>query len=682
MDFRSLVRDFGSTELGVRSAKRSGFGPGDAVRGPAFYLIPFLITLMLLLSSAALRAAVLPEGFEESLVAEGLIAPTAMAFTPDGRIFVTQQGGELKVIKNGELLQLPFVTVTTTSVYEGGLLGVAIDPEFVSNHYVYVYYTALSPTIHNRVSRFTANGDVAVEGSETVLFDLSDPTGALVHNGGATHFGPDGKLYIAVGENAHRENAQSLDNVLGKILRINPDGTIPADNPTSFPGIPGTPVGDSRAIWAVGLRNPYTFAFQPGTGQMFINDVGENLWEEINNGIAGSNYGWGICEGICSPPDPNFRDPLFEYSHGTGATTGCAITGGVFYNPTVPQFPADYIGKYFFGDFCSGWIRRFDPATGMAESFATGISAPLDILVGADGSLYYLARGTGAVYRVRSTQPVRGEFDYDGDGVSDVSVFRRGTGTWYLQRSRDGFYGAQFGASNDRITPADYDGDGKTDIAVYRPETGFWYVLNSSSGTVAFDNFGIAEDLPVPADRDGDGRADLSVFRPSTGIWYYKRSIDGVWAGEQFGTDGDKPVVGSFDGDSRADVAVFRPSTGIWYWRNSSDGIVNGVQFGNSTDLITPADYDGDGRTDVAVFRPSNGVWYMTASGNGAFSAAPFGASEDIPVPADYDGDRLSDLGVFRPSTGTWYWASSSTGAFSALPFGSPGDMPTEAAFR
>jgi hypothetical protein len=441
-------------------------------------------------------------------------------------------------------------------------------------------------------------------------------------------------------------------------------------------------MGQNRAIWAVGLRNPYTFTFQPGTGRMFINDVGQNTWEEINDGVAGANYGWNICEGFCSPPNANYRDPLFEYGHGSSATTGCAITGGVFYNPSTRRFPADYTGRYFFADFCSGWIRRFDPATGTTVPFATGISSPLDLLVGSDGSLYYLANGSGSVFRVSYTRPVGGEFDYDGDGISDVSVFRPATGTWYLRRSRDGFYGAQFGLSTDRITPADYDGDGKTDIAVYRPETGFWYVFDTSDGTITFEYFGVDEDLPVPADRDGDGRADLSVFRPSTGIWYYKRSIDGVWASEQFGTNGDKPVVGDFDGDTRGDVAVFRPSTGVWYWRNSSDGVINGVQFGVSSDLTAPADYDGDGRTDIAVFRPGNGVWYKRNTGNAAFSAAPFGSSGDIPVAADYDGDGLADLGVFRPSSGTWYWTNSSNATVRAARFGAINDRPTEAAFR
>jgi glucose/arabinose dehydrogenase len=358
---------------------------------PALRLIPALF----LLSVLPLTAATLPSGFTETQVASGLSSPTAMAFAPDGRLFVAQQGGALRVIKNGSLLATPFVTVPVNANGERGLLGVAFDPDFASNPYVYVYYTATSPTVHNRVSRFTASGDTAVAGSEVVLLDLNT-LGAEIHNGGALHFGPDGKLYIAAGENGNSANAQTLGNLLGKMLRINKDGTIPTDNPFF-----SSAVGVNRAIWAMGLRNPYTFSFQPGTGRMFINDVGETTWEEIDEGIAGSNYGWPATEGPTT--DTRFRSPTYWYGHGPGSTLGCAITGGAFYNPATQQFPAAYRGTYFFADYCSGWIRNYDPAANTASGFATGTAGVVDLQVSDDGSLYYLARNAGAIYRVTST---------------------------------------------------------------------------------------------------------------------------------------------------------------------------------------------------------------------------------------------------------------------------------------
>lgn len=403
-----------------------------------FRLGAVLLSLAFGLTLAApVKAATLPTNFVETQLAGGLTDPTAMAFAPDGRLFVCQQGGQLRVIKNSALLATPFLTLTVDSNGERGLLGVAFDPNFATNNFIYVYYTATTPSVHNRVSRFTAsvaNPDVAAAGSEVPILDLNN-LGATNHNGGAIHFGPDGKLYIAVGENANSANSQSVGNLLGKILRINSDGTIPNDNPTTFPGIAGSPSGTNRAIWSVGLRNPYTFVFQPGSGRMFINDVGQATWEEINDGIAGSNYGWSICEGVCAPPNANFRDPLLQYGHGSSATTGCAITGGAFYNPTTGNFPNDYVGKYFYAEFCTGWIRRFDPATGTSVPFATGISSPVDLIVTADGSLYYLARGAGAVFRVRFNGPTSTFGDVSGrvtnsnggSGVAGTVVSLAGT---------------------------------------------------------------------------------------------------------------------------------------------------------------------------------------------------------------------------------------------------------------
>jgi uncharacterized repeat protein (TIGR01451 family) len=365
-------------------------------------LSAFVAALAFLAIAPTAGPATLPSGFAETEVVSGLSAPTAMAFAPDGRLFVAEQGGRLRVIKSGMLLAAPFLTVTVDSSGERGFLGVAFDPAFASNGYVYVYYTATTPTLHNRVSRFTASGDVAAAGSEVPILDLNDLSNATNHNGGAIHFGPDGKLYIAVGDNANGANSQTLANVLGKVLRINPDGTIPSDNPFF-----ASAAGINRAIWALGLRNPFTFSFQPGTTRMFINDVGETTWEEIDDGIAGSNYGWPTTEGPTT--DPRFRSPIFWYGHGTGPATGCAITGGAFYNPPVVQFPGSYVGTYFFADFCSGWIRSLDPANGnVVRDFSSGAAAPVDLAVGSDGSLYYLTRGgaSGSVHRVSYTASV------------------------------------------------------------------------------------------------------------------------------------------------------------------------------------------------------------------------------------------------------------------------------------
>ena len=205
----------------------------------------------------------LPPGFTIEKVVGGLTAATALAIAADGRVFVCEQTGSLRVIKHGQLLPEPFVTLRVDHFWERGLIGVALDPMFSSNGFLYVTYVSPDPYPHHRISRFTAAGDVAAPGSEVVLLEGDDqrklggsvPAG---HQGGALHFGKDGKLYVAIGEQTAGSPAQSLGTFQGKLLRINPDGTIPADNPFF-----STAKGKYRAIWALGLRNPFTFAVQP-----------------------------------------------------------------------------------------------------------------------------------------------------------------------------------------------------------------------------------------------------------------------------------------------------------------------------------------------------------------------------------------------------------------------------------
>jgi glucose/arabinose dehydrogenase len=342
--------------------------------------------------SFSASAATLPSGFVETTVASGIVSPTAMAIAPNGRIFVCSQTGALRVIKNGVLLDTPFVTLSVDSVGERGLLGVAFDPHFSLNHYIYLYYTVPGIPSHNRVVRFTANGDVVLPGSRVIVLELDALSTATNHNGGALHFGPDGNLYIAVGDNAKGSNSQNLSKLFGKILRIAPDGTIPLDNPF----VQSTTA--RHEIWAWGLRNPFTFAFRGTTNFMYINDVGQSTWEEIDLGQAGTNYGWPATEGPTT--NPEYESPIYYYGH----SDGCAITGGAFYSPTTPNFPSSYVGKYFFGDYCSGFIRVLNPSTAQATNFITDASQPVDIQVGADGSLYYLARGTGSVMKIRYTR--------------------------------------------------------------------------------------------------------------------------------------------------------------------------------------------------------------------------------------------------------------------------------------
>ncbi len=311
----------------------------------------------------------------------------------------------------------------------------------------------------------------------------------------------------------------------------------------------------------------------------------------------------------------------------------------------------------------------------------TFLNAPEGAVFGAAlNTAYRITYRGGDGNDVAITRVNRANFDFDGDGKSDVSVFRPSNGFWYELLSRNGNFAAQqFGTSEDKIVPADFDGDTKTDIAVFRPSNGVWYQLRSSDNTFNAVQFGTNGDIPVPNDFDGDGKADIAVFRPSNGTWYKLRSLGNQFFAQQFGISTDKPLVGDFNGDGIGDLAVYRD--GIWYLSESPNATFRAVQYGLPTDMPTPADYDGDGATDISVFRPTNGVWYHLNSGsNNSFSAVQFGVAEDKPVPADYDGDGKSDVAVFRPSNSIWYLLRSTAG-FGAVSFGQNGDKPIPNAF-
>ena len=324
----------------------------------------------------------------------GLSNATAIAQTPDGRLLVAEQGGALRVIKAGALLAAPMVSVAVDASGERGLIGVAVHPNFASNGYVYIYHTTTEGGTHNRVSRFVASGDVAAA-APTPLIDLPTLSGATNHNGGAMHFGIDGKLYVAVGDNANSSLAPRLDSVFGKMLRFNDDGSIPSDNPFFT-----SQTGQARSIWAYGLRNPFTFAVQPGTGRIHINDVGQNTWEEINLGVPGANYGWPSSEGPINVVG-GVTGPLFTYKHSAtspagsgpgGFFVGFAIAGGTFYPDSGP-FLVGYRDSYYFADFVTRFVGRYDAQNNASYAFANVSDSPVDLLTGIDGALYVLTRG-------------------------------------------------------------------------------------------------------------------------------------------------------------------------------------------------------------------------------------------------------------------------------------------------
>ena len=409
----------------------------------------FVLVLFVQLPAAApLSAAGPPPDFSDALVTN-LDNPTALAFTPDGRLLIAQQTGQLRVYAGGALLATPALDlavgdkICNDTNTERGLLGVAIDPQFSTNHAVYLYYTfkkfgvcpAGAPTNPNipvnRVSRFTL-GDNNLATDEQILIDnILSPNGN--HNGGDLHFGQDGYLYVSIGDGGADYNGDSGaggDNdatrdqfiLLGKVLRITRDGEIPADNPfrdtdSGRCNLDGrTTKAKCQETFAWGLRNPFRFTFKPGTSELYINDVGQSAWEEIDVGQSGADYGWNCREGAhttgkCSSMPANLVDPIFEYGHGTHPAPSpfqncTAITGGAFV--PVGVWPAPYDGAYLFADVGCSKIFRLIPEGGgtTAVEFATGAGNPNAMIFGPYNStqaLYYAAGGTGQIRRIAYT---------------------------------------------------------------------------------------------------------------------------------------------------------------------------------------------------------------------------------------------------------------------------------------
>jgi glucose/arabinose dehydrogenase len=648
--------------------------------------------------------------------AAGFLAPVAFVQDPAYRAiqYVVEQRGRIRVVNNGTIISPDFLDLRSvvSSGGERGLLGMAFAPDYTSSRRFYVNFTDLSG--NTVIARFQRSADNPFVADPSSRFDLrwdgADGPSYIRqpysnHNGGHLAFGPDGFLYIGLGDGGSGNDpghlAQNPAELLGKMLRI--DVNVSDDHPSGYVVPPGNPFGGAPGtrpeIWSFGLRNPWRYSFDDasrgGTGALVIADVGQGRWEEIDYeppNTGGRNYGWRNREGAhgnLSSPEPAFLpliDPLYEYGHAIGQS----VTGGYVYRGRALG-PA-YRGRYFFADLSGRvWSLGLSPEAATGEAHATDIlghtqalggSSQLGLIssfgAGWDAELYIVSYSRGLILKIEAnrTFPPR-DGDFDADRQTDVTVFRPADGTWYLRYTTLSAMGiVPWGGAGDLPVSADYDGDGALDIAVFRPANGEWHIRYTSSPPSAALLWGGENDVPVPGDYDGDGVTDIAVFRRSNGGWYIRYSAAPTDAAVVWGGGDDIPVAADYDADGKTDVAVFRPTNGTWYIRYSGAPVSAAVVWGGIGDRPTPTDFDGDGKAEIALFRLSNGTWYIRHTATPTDAALVWGGEGDHPVPADFDGDGIADLAVFRPSDGNWYIRYSGRSTAGVVLWGAAGDVP------
>ncbi|MBX3282812.1 MAG: VCBS repeat-containing protein [Acidobacteria bacterium] len=510
---------------------------------------------------------------------------------------------------------------------------------------------------------FQVPGDAACGSQIDLSFDIAD---------GATHYSATKSYNLGVLQTTLAEN---FDGVTAPNL---PSGWV--QNQTVGTGITWTTVtspnnsapnsafaNDPGAVNATAIESP---AFNISSANSVLT---------FKNNYATEN---------------TFDGAVLEIKIGSGMWTDFVTAGGAFtaggYNGTIStSFQSPIGGRQAWTGNSAGFITT----TATFPAAAVGQSVQLRWLMASDSSVSATGISIDNItvtsgYLCNAPAANKARADFDGDGKSDLSVFRPSEGNWYLELTGNVPAGLpalsviHWGASGDELVPGDYDGDGATDYAVWRandtPGVTDFYILNSGSFTYNGISHGSIGDIPVVGDYDGDGKADAAVFRPSNATWYLWRSTDGGTTVVPFGNSTDIPVAMDSDGDGKTNLAVFRPSENNWYIMDASGSQVSVFQFGTTGDRLVPADYDGDDKDDVAVYRPSNGTWYILHSTDGSVSFIPFGISTDMPAPADYDGDGKDDIAVYRG--GTWYGLFS-TGGTGTAQFGVATDIPIPSAY-
>ncbi len=587
-----------------------------------------------------------PSNLTFKAITGGLTSPVFITYSADGsgRLFVVEQPGRIRIIKNGTLLATPFLDIHTLirSGGEQGLIALAFHPSYKTNGKFYVVYTA--PRIGDstgsvltleQFSVSAGNPDLANSNSGSVLLTIDHPINSN-HNGGTLAFGQDGYLYWSTGDGGDGgdppNNAQNLSRLLGKILRIDVNSGSPYGIPTTNPFFSSADPNVRKEIWAYGFRNPWRLSFDRLTHDLYIGDVGQSAREEIDVQPAGSaggeNYGWRVMEGsLCFNPASGCDRsgkvlPVAEYDH----TLGCSVTGGYVYRGS--NFPS-LAGYYFYGDFCSGRLFSLinNPQTGWTATQL--VDTPYGISTfGEDeqGELYFADYNTGTIYNLQS-QPL---------SKDTVGVYRPSNGALFLKNSNT---------------------TGFADIAV---------------------NYGVPGDYPVVGDWDGDGDATIGIYR--NGVFYLRNSNTAGFADIvfPFGLPGDQPVAGDWNNDGKDTIGVYRNGTFFLRNTNSTGAPSAAFALGIPGDVGIAGDWDGNGFDTTGVFRPSNGALYLKNTNTTGFADIQinYGIGGDKPITGDWNNDGVDTIGVYR--NGTFYLRNSNSIGFADIVFalGIPGDAP------
>jgi len=664
-----------------------------------FLRITFTIAVALFLFGYGLLPAEAADGKTDRSFNSGPLFPSdvfAIVVQPDGKILV---GGDFAgPTRNGIARLHPNGSLDEGFGFAGSganqVRAVALQPD--GKILIGGYFTSVNGTMRSRIARLNADGTLDTSfnpGTGVGGFDIAMRSIVVQ---------ADGKIMI--GGLFSTYNGMSRIN----IARLNPDGGLDE----SFNA--GTVTG--------GATGGIVTAIVPQPdGKLLVGGYFTSIGGTTSQGI--------IRLGTTGTPDPTFASGTGT-SHGVNsvelAPDGKVLIGGFFtsYNGVTRNYLArlnsngsldtsfnanitpDFVNVFatavtlggkvvLVGNFetvggvtCNR-ICRVQPNGDIDLSFRSGTDSPIDyvytLAMQPDnkpivGGSFTSVRG---VPRNRIARLINSRnADFDGEGKTDVAIFRPSGNEWWVRRSSDNtVFATQFGGNGDVAVPSDFTGDGKNDIAVFRPSDGSWYVLRSDDFSFYSFPFGIGADIPAPADFDGDGRADPTVYRQSNATWYIARSNGGTTI-STFGNSTDQPVPADYDADGRADIAVWRANGasggGEWWLQRSTAGTI-AVAFGTATDKAVPGDWTGDGKSDIAFFRPSSGTWFVLRSEDSSYYSFPFGLADDMPSPGDYDGDGKLDAGIFR-GAGQWIIGASGGGSIF-LQFGVTGDKPVAGLF-